>query len=162
MNEAGWNQEKILKAYFTVEAALVLPLTLGILVVVMYLMFYQYDRCLLEQDTGISALRASILASEDGSDKLEELRKQAGQTYWDKYVAFEPEEITGKIKGNKLEASRKGSVRVPFLDISKWTGSDRWGVEVSFINRKISPVLFIRVCRRAQYMDQCKPEQQNK
>ena len=40
-------------AYFTVEAALIIPLVLGILVFLIFIMFYQYDRCLLEQDIGI-------------------------------------------------------------------------------------------------------------
>ena len=142
------------EAYFTVEAALILPLTLGIVVMIIYLMFYQYDRCLLEQDVGIAALRAAVATSEDAGERLEELRRQAGKTYWDKYVAFDPEEVTGKIKGNRLEAARKGSLNVPFLDISKWTGTDRWSAEASFSIRKASPVLFIRACRRLKSTDE--------
>ena len=48
-------QRKNYKAYFTVEAAVLYPIVLGVIVLMTYLLFFQYDRCLLEQDMGRAA-----------------------------------------------------------------------------------------------------------
>lgn len=135
-------------AYFTVEAALILPLTLGVTVLLIYLMFYQYDRCLLDQDIGWAALRTSVIPVQDNAERLEVMRQQAEKIYLDKYVAFRPDEITGRIQGEKLEMSRRAAVKVPFAAISGWTGSDNWDMEAFYSNRNISPLLFIRAFRR--------------
>lgn len=39
-------QRKNYKAYFTVEAAVLYPIVLGVIVLMTYLLFFQYDRCL--------------------------------------------------------------------------------------------------------------------
>ena len=52
-------------AYFTVEAALVLPLVTGAILFVIYTMLFQYDRCLLEQDIGALALWGSLAEASD-------------------------------------------------------------------------------------------------
>ena len=49
-------QRKNYKAYFTVEAAVLYPIVLGVIVLMTYLLFFQYDRCLLEQDMGRAAV----------------------------------------------------------------------------------------------------------
>lgn len=48
-------------AYFTVEAALVLPIVIAALLFVIYMMLFQYDRCLLEQDMGAIALWGALV-----------------------------------------------------------------------------------------------------
>lgn len=135
-------------AYFTVEAAFILPLTLGVVVLLIYLMFYQYDRCLFEQDTGIAAMRVSILDAGNNKEKLEELSRQADQIYLAKYVAFQPEVIIGRIQAGKLEVSRKAAVMVPFPNLSSWTGMNSWSMEACFSNRNLTPTAFIRDCRK--------------
>lgn len=45
-------KRKYYRAYFTVEAAVLYPVVLGVVLLMMYLLFFQYDRCLLEQDMG--------------------------------------------------------------------------------------------------------------
>ena len=48
-------KRKYYRAYFTVEAAVLYPVVLGVVLLMMYLLFFQYDRCLLEQDMGRAA-----------------------------------------------------------------------------------------------------------
>ena len=55
-------------AYFTVEAALVLPVVIGAILFVIYMMLFQYDRCLLEQDIGGIALWGSIVEASDTAE----------------------------------------------------------------------------------------------
>ncbi len=46
--------------YMTVEASLLMPMVLCVLVFVLYLSFYLYDRCTLEQDAYLHAYQKSI------------------------------------------------------------------------------------------------------
>ena len=45
-------------AYFTVEAAILYPIILSVILLMTYLLLFQYDRCLLEQDIG----KATVLS----------------------------------------------------------------------------------------------------
>ena len=75
-------------AYFTVEAALVLPLVISILIFVIYMLFYQYDRCLLEQDMGALALWGSLEEAADAASFEEKVRNRIAQLYREKYMAW--------------------------------------------------------------------------
>ena len=45
-------------AYFTIEAAILYPIILSVILLMTYLLLFQYDRCLLEQDIG----KATVLS----------------------------------------------------------------------------------------------------
>ena len=64
--------ERIIKRIFTVEAAVLYPIVLGVIVLMTYLLFFQYDRCLLEQDMG----RAAVRSGSRWMQKKEELNRQ--------------------------------------------------------------------------------------
>ena len=85
-------QRKNYKAYFTVEAAVLYPIVLGVIVLMTYLLFFQYDRCLLEQDMG----RAAVRSGSRWMQKKEELNRQLQEKdmFFDteKYIAWESEE----------------------------------------------------------------------
>ena len=49
------------RAYFTVEAAMVMSLVLSVVVMVVYIMFFQYNRCIMEQDVGTLVLKGSTM-----------------------------------------------------------------------------------------------------
>ena len=84
-------QRKNYKAYFTVEAAVLYPIVLGVIVLMTYLLFFQYDRCLLEQDMG----RAAVRSGSRWMQKKEELNRQLQEKdmFFDteKYIAWESE-----------------------------------------------------------------------
>lgn len=46
-------------AYFTVEAAMVMPIVVFVIALLIYLGLFQYDRCLREQDMGMQTLRST-------------------------------------------------------------------------------------------------------
>lgn len=126
--------------YFTVEAALIVPIALGTMVFIIYMMFLQYDRCLLEQDIGVLAMRGTVIFREDGQTTVDFLNRQADRVYEDKYVAFQDGAVDIRVKGGKVTVWGKGRVEMPFAG-SKW-------VEATFENRKMDPVTFIRACRK--------------
>lgn len=135
-------------AYFTVEAALILPMVLGVIVLIIYLWFFQYDRCLMEQDAGILALRGTIMEAEDNQERVRMLIKEAEQMNKKKYVAWEEKKGDFTIEKGKLQVKKAGELRFPFRGLQFWNGENVWEVEVVYENQLLSPVSMIRYYRK--------------
>lgn len=134
-------------AYFTVEAAMVLPMVLFTIVLIIYLLFFQYNRCLMEQDMGILALRGAALQAEDNEDRMRQLQEQAAGLYSEKYIAWDGGEIALRIEKGKIYAERSGQIKFPFRGGS-FKENQVWTMKAAFENRIISPVSFIRSYRK--------------
>lgn len=139
---------KMADAYFTIEAALIIPLVLGIFVFLIYIMIFQYDRCLIEQDIGILTLRGTIEKSSNNDELLCYLQEEANKIDRNKYAAAIWDPTTIKIKNSRIEIIGRIMVQVPFPRLALLTGQQDWTVSAKFQNRRISPTNFIRACRR--------------
>ena len=84
-------QRKNYKAYFTVEAAVLYPIVLGVIVLMTYLLFFQYDRCLLEQDMGRAAVRSGSRWMPKNEDLTRQLQETDMSFDTEKYIAWESE-----------------------------------------------------------------------
>lgn len=58
-------KKKTLGAYMTIEASLIIPMVIGILVSLVFLAFFLYNRCVLTQDMYILCLRGSTFTNAD-------------------------------------------------------------------------------------------------
>ena len=141
---------KIIKetdAYFTVEAALVMPFVLGAVFLTMYLLIFQYDRCLMEQSAGVLLLRGCSLQIEDGKALVSELLSQSEND--DRvYVAWSMEEPEISLRGNIVTVKRKGELGFPVGGIAFWEGENHWESEADYKGYRIAPVSFIRDYRK--------------
>lgn len=137
-----------INAYFTVEAALILPMVLGVIVLIIYLWFFQYDRCLMEQDAGILALRGTIMKAEDNQERVRMLIKEAEQMNKEKYVAWEEKKGDFTIEKGRLQVKKAGELCFPFRGLQFWNGENVWEVEVVYENQLLSPVSMIRYYRK--------------
>ena len=112
-------QRKNYKAYFTVEAAVLYPIVLGVIVLMTYLLFFQYDRCLLEQDMG----RAAVRSGSRWMQKKEELNRQLQEKdmFFDteKYIAWESELPVWKLEKNQVTVEQTGRMPYPFSEITE-------------------------------------------
>ena len=126
--------------YFTVEAAMVMPVVLGVIVFIMYLLFFQYNRCLLEQDIGVLAMRGAALQAENNEDRIDKLRQQAEEVYREKYIVWRGGEIQIRLERGKLEVKQSGAVMSP--------GGGSWTTEACYENQILSPTTFIRTYRK--------------
>ena len=110
-------QRKNYKAYFTVEAAVLYPIVLGVIVLMTYLLFFQYDRCLLEQDMG----RAAVRSGSRWMQKKEELNRQLQEKdmFFDteKYIAWESELPVWKLEKNQVTVEQTGRMPYPFSQV---------------------------------------------
>ena len=126
---------KCMKAYFTVEAMCVLPIMFGVYVFLIYGMFYQYDRCLLEQDVAFQAIK----------EQWEEpQQKQETQ----QYLVSELEKNTLKKEKGNVSAWANANILIPFGEIRMWTKNEKWELEASFTSLEVDPVEWVRSSRQ--------------
>ena len=121
--------ESQLDAYFTVEAALIIPLVMATIVFLMYMMFYQYNRCLMEQDLGCLLVKGSA---------------NEVQRNYEKYLMWENEEVTVTQERSILTVSQKGQLSFPFAGWQiKGVGSV-WSCEAEYQGNLITPTFWVR------------------
>lgn len=137
-----------MKAYFTVEAVLILPITFGIYLMIIYGMFFQYDRCMLEQELATLAMKGTVLSAESNEEIIKELQKLASEMDRNKFLTFQYEYLSAKINQNKLIIEGNGQIRMPFEMLRKWVQGESLQIKTSYTNHRISPVMIIRTCRK--------------
>lgn len=137
-------------AYFTVEAALVLPVVIAVLLFVIYMMLFQYDRCLLEQDLGGIALWGALVDASDAEDLAQKTRERLREMYRDKYVAWKITKLDAGLDGNKFHANGAGQLTFPVPKWNIWSSGNVWGTEADYSYSRMSPVTFIRLCHKFQ------------
>ena len=127
------------KAYFSVEAAMVLSMVLSTIVFLIYLMLFQYNRCLQEQDLGLLVVKSSMLQAQNGEALMNELITCRDGLSMDKYVAWQEQTIELELEGKRLSVS--GSGRMPVFPME-------WEAEAAYEGQVISPVFLIRSYRQ--------------
>lgn len=137
-------------AYFTVEAALILPLVMSALLLVSFLVIFQYDRCLLEQDMGLLALYAGTLSAESGAETAGLIRNRAAELSREKYVAWETERLWITVEKDGVRIEGEGRLTFPVPEWNLFHGKNRWGVKSMRRTTQFAPVDFIRIYRRIQ------------
>ena len=128
---------KAVKGYFTIEAALILPFVTGVILVILYLLFFQYNRCLLEQDAGKLLIRGSGTVTES-----------MNQVQEDKYIAWEMGGLQIQREGKNIKVSGQGWVKFPFSAIAFERQQDNWEIGVGYERQQVNPVLFLRTYNR--------------
>lgn len=120
--------KKEVSAYMTVEATLIVPFVMYISIFLLYLGFFQYDRCLLRQDAYRAALYGSSIYRTDNGEVYNAAFDRAKQLTEGKYIGADCS-ITVKVQ-NQVEVTLTGN--------SVESGSSKC----------INPVFFIRSCRQ--------------
>ncbi len=130
-----------ISGYFTVEAALLLPLAALALGVVLSLIMFSYNRCLLEQDVGMISLRvASFTTSYEDCLTIAEQLEQG--LYQGKYLACEPVEISCKVTPGTVKLSGETNVRNCLWELL--FGVSGQALETGYRNPKQTPLFWIR------------------
>lgn len=127
---------------------MVLTMVMGVIIWLIYLMFFQYDRCLADQDMGALALKGCSVQAEDKEALMRELEAYAAQIDGEKYIAWDSGSIEIVLQENKVRVAQKSILQFPFSGISLGNGEAEWKSESVFENRRISPVAFLRNYRK--------------
>ncbi len=81
-------KESVMGGYFTIEAALIFPVVFGVILLVLQIWFFKYDRVLMTMDATAVVIRASE-QREMSSDELADYVMSEMQTrYKDQYIAW--------------------------------------------------------------------------
>ena len=126
---------------FTIEAAIVIPLTLFLILAMISLSFSLYNRCSMERATAVSALRGSEEIFSDNAARYNKISQTIDEVLCFNLLSESEMNKNIKIKGNSivviLEAKEKNNT------FTTYSGK-----------KAINPVLWIRTFRKMKGMVQ--------
>lgn len=141
-------------AYFTVDAALIMPMVLALYVLIIYASFFMYDRCIAEQDAYILCMRegtrkdAGPVLAPDPQRILADENRQHGT----KYIALSGWKSSAGARGSKGIYEAHGVCAPPVMQNIFSLKEGIWTIRVRSASRKSDPPLLIRQYRRRQYI----------
>jgi len=136
------------EAYFTVEAALVMPIVIICILLVIYLWFFQYDRCLMEIDTNAAVMRALSAKTEDNRERAELIKRYLNEIYYDKYIAWNYDNVNIKVGKGSIYVERAGNVKFPFTTFGFWDGDNIWSSKSKVNVDIMDPAFIVRSIRK--------------
>lgn len=135
-------------AYFTVEASLILPVTMLFTVMMIFLAFYSYDRCILEHSAYEAALRGTGSHIRTAEAAGEQARIAAGRLVDEKLLAIADISYDIEVNADQVTVVYHCVVNMPFVT---WLGEYALGadmtLDVSRSAMRHRPVRVIRECR---------------
>ncbi|MCR5477339.1 MAG: hypothetical protein K6E92_06945 [Lachnospiraceae bacterium] len=137
------------EGYLTVEAALVLPIVLSVIILVICLWFFQTDRLLLEADVARACIRSAGergLSKEDRVLLAGAMAEGEGQG---RYLAWSGNRVRAVMENGKLTVTGEGSVGFPIPGFGLPGGNGTLHASVSRTRSVRSEVLILRMGRRA-------------
>lgn len=137
-------ENRCLNGYFTIEATFIMGITLFCIVLLIYLGFYQYNRCLIGQDAYRLAMKGSTLQFADNDEIYQKVSKEYHNFYWKKYMAMEISEPLISVEGNRVAIIIEGKISMPF------SGRDKWSITKECESKRIVPTQIIKMINRLE------------
>lgn len=135
------------KGYFTVEAALVLAVVIPVLFFLMSWMFLIYNRCQLEQDLEVLALRGSVFRGSK-EELMREMERQEGNLYVERFLFLERGKPRIELKGNYIYLKQQAEMKI-------WGGrlfgaGEKTKIRAECKNHRGNEIFFLRACRKVK------------
>jgi hypothetical protein len=112
---AGINLKKHEKAYFTLEASLIMPMVMLFTVMMIFLAFYSYDRCILEHSAYEAALRGTSSHFDSAKEALEAADTAAKRLVEGKLFALHDFSYDVSVDGVEVTVSYHCVVNMPLM-----------------------------------------------
>ena len=143
------NTRRYRDGYLTIEAAMIMPVVLGIIILVMRIWFFRYDRVLQDMDTCAVVIRCMEQQDLDVEEKASYIIEQMQGRYKEHYIAWNFGDISVLCRGDSVSCTVTGSSG-PLAGISGlWDEPDSMSAS-SERERTILPEVFvIRTYRKA-------------
>lgn len=136
---------KMVKGYMTIEASFIVTWTIFLFMLLIYLSFYSYDKCVLFQDAYAVCFRGSIQKREDQVVPYisSHMQEQFGRKY------FGVGRVQGSVdrNGNTTSVMGECQVRVPIRQIFTMYDKEGWKISTRAKAQIINPTKVIRRCR---------------
>lgn len=134
--------------YFTVEAVLIFPVILFVYSFLLYMGFFQYNRCLLEQDVLLAAIKSSRILPYDSAEAARQAVAAVERPGLDKYIGWTAETPRVSAGQGKISIEAGGYMDIPLFRNVPFLHGDRWELREQTEIKAQEPVFFIRLCRR--------------
>lgn len=142
-------EQKTLPGYFSIEATLVLGLVFYTFCFLIFIGFYQYNRCVLEQNAYRIALRASAFYRDDNAEVLQVAERTGNKLCDNRYIMLtcnHKEEV-----GSTVKVTLSGRMNTPsVLDSRIPQMEERCFLQIERKSACINPVVFIRACKQLE------------
>lgn len=131
----------------TLEATFIITWTMFVFVLLIYLSFYSYDKCVLFQDAYSVCFRGSIQKDEDQVVPYinANLQKQFGK----KYFGVGRVEGTVDRNGNTAGVTGECQVKMPVRQFLTMHGKQGWKISTRAKAQIVNPTKIVRKCRFA-------------
>lgn len=139
-----------LHGYMTVEAALIMPIVWFAIFFLIFAGFFQYDRCVAQQDCRVMVMRASDMREEDEATVLRKIVEKGELADRKKLLFSGSVQKDFRMSGNKVRMRIEGSVNTILNRLIKETDLRVFTYASEYETEKYDPVRFIRICRRIE------------
>lgn len=142
-------------AYMTVEASLLIPMVLCVIVIALYVAFFLYDRCVLYQDAYILCLHESYQKDEgEPAVDTSRMEEEAQELATNRYFALDSLEASADADG--LWSIYEGTADMAPAAFGEYflMPQDIWTMSFSAKSRKTDPAWSIRSWRRKSQLVQ--------
>lgn len=125
------------KGSFTIEAAIIIPFIVCLLMTILFLGFFLYDRCSMERAAGSAALRGSQEIWESSNVQYQKADEGIDFVLSHNLLGTDQVDKQITIKGNEVNVMLKMQYR-------------KWEFLAESKKKTINPVNFIRICRKGK------------
>lgn len=133
------------KGYMTVEAAFLITWTVFLFVLLIYLSFYSYDKCVLFQDAYTVCFKGSIQKNED--QVVPYITSHMQEQFGSKYFGVGKVQGTVDRNGNTTSVTGECQVKVPIRQFFTLHDRAGWKIKTKAKAQIINPTKVIRKCR---------------
>lgn len=134
-------------AYMTVEAAFIFPMAAGMILFIICMLLFQYNRCLMEQDLNAMALWGSCAQESEGETLEAMAGKRMKEMYREKYLGWQFTELEIGLERSRFTAKGTAKLAVLISGGFIWGHGGSWETKAAYEYGRLSPVTFIRLCR---------------
>lgn len=135
---------------YTVEAAVIVPLTVWVVVLLMFGAFYEYNVCTMWQGAYTAALRGEIQGGESARKKQAAQEKIMYDLQNELWMTENQEYEVWAGRGS-IQTQIRADLRVP---ADRELFRTLWRLEAKGVADRIRPVTFIRACNKAEDIKQ--------
>ncbi|MDE5939205.1 MAG: hypothetical protein K2H37_09010 [Lachnospiraceae bacterium] len=137
--------KKTAKGYMTLETSFLITWTLFLFVLLIYLSFYSYDKCVLFQDAYTICFRGSI--QKDEGQVVPYISANMQKQFGKKYFGVGKVQGTVDKDGNTTSVTGECRVKVPIRQMFTMHGKAGWRIRTRAKAQIINPTKMIRRCR---------------
>lgn len=136
------------EGYFTVEAALIFPMVLLFTVMMIFLAFYSYDRCILEQSAYEAALRGTGNHIKSAQEAYAEAYAAAGILVEEKLFAMHDFSYDVSVSADFVTVNYRCVVNMPLMSwLCEYVSGIDLTLDISSKARRCRQTRTVRSCR---------------